>query len=399
MKRYHGEACTAQPRASRRDGHREYTPEMTSRLTIAALAALLLAACAATAPHREAAPAPPAVALPAPSAPQPLVVPERYASDESPQDELDSLATWTTEDGATWLIATAKSSHRLVVFDADSGERLRTVGGEGTGPGLFKRPNGVAVHGDHLFVVERDNRRVQVLSLPGFDVVGTFGNSELRSPYGLWLTETEPGELEVYITDSFMYGRKFDQVPPFAELDQRVRRYRVQFDQTGRLVTHYAGSFGDTREDSALRMVESIAGDPANDRLLIADEDRRHESTLREYSFSGRYTGRSLPQDSFGAEAEGVALWSCPDGGGYWIAVDQLAPLTVFHLFDRVTLASLGSFHGALTSRTDGVALHAAATPSFPGGALFAVHDDKSVTAFDLRDVAKALHLQPGCTR
>ena len=362
-----------------------------------ALAAMLLAACAATAPPREVSPAPRAQTA-ATAAPPPLIVAERYGSDESPQDELDSLATWTTEAGRTWLIASAKSSHRLVVFDADNGERLRTVGSEGDGPGQFNRPNGVAVHGDHLFVVERDNHRVQVLSLPDFDVVGTFGASELRAPYGLWLTETEPGELEVYVTDSFMYGKQFDVVPPLAELDQRVRRYRVQFDQAGRLVTQYAGAFGDTREASALRMVESIAGDPANDRLLIADEDRRHESTLREYSFSGRYTGRSLPQDSFGAEAEGVALWSCPDGAGYWVAVDQLAPLTVFHLFDRVTLAPRGSFRGALTARTDGVTLHAAAMPSFPGGALFAVHDDKAVTAFDLRDVARALGLPPGCT-
>ncbi|MGH8078784.1 MAG: phytase, partial [Lysobacter sp.] len=192
-------------------------------------------------------------------------------------------------------------------------------------------------------------------------------------------------------------GKRFDEVPAFAELDQRVRRYRVQFDQAGRLITSYAGSFGDTREASALRMVESIAGDPANDRLLIADEDRRHESTLREYTFSGRYTGRTLPQDSFGAEAEGVALWSCPNGAGYWIAVDQLAPLTIFHLFDRVSLAPRGSFRGTLTAHTDGVALHAAATPSFPGGALFAVHDDKAVTAFDLRDVTRALGLQQGC--
>ena len=369
---------------------------MTPRIPTTALATLLLVACATTAPQLDAVPA--AATAPTHRAPQPLTVAERYASDEGSPDELDSLATWTTEDGRTWLIASAKSSHRLVVFDADSGERLHTVGREGDGPGQFNRPNGVAVQGDHLFVVERDNRRVQVLSLPGFEVVGTFGNTELRSPYGIWLTETEPGELEVYITDSFMYGKRFDQVPAFAELDQRVRRYRVQFDQAGRLVTHYAGSFGDTREASALRMVESIAGDPANDRLLIADEDRRHESTLREYTFSGRYTDRSLPQDSFGAEAEGVALWSCPNGAGYWIAVDQLAPLTVFHLFDRATLAPRGSFHGILTARTDGVALHAAATPSFPGGALFAVHDDKAVTAFDLRDVARALGLQPGCT-
>jgi len=35
--------------------------------------------------------------------------------------------------------------------------------------------------------------------------------------------------------------------------------------------------------------------------------------------------------------------------------------------------------------------------PEFPGGALFAVHDDKAVTAFDLREVARQMHLAPDC--
>lgn len=362
------------------------------------LSASVLSACAtgprATAP---AARAPAASALAA-GAPEPVTVVEAYVSAPQPAEELDSLATWTAEDGRTWLVATAKSAHRLVVFDADSGAPVRTFGEEGEQPGQFKRPNGVAVHGDTLFVVERDNRRVQVLALPDLRVIGTFGETELRSPYGIWLTEKEPGELEVYVTDSFMYGRKFDEVPPFRELAERVRRYRVSFDQAGGLRSRYAGAFGDTQPESALRMVESLAGDPSNDRLLIADEDRRHLSTLREYSFSGRYTGRSLPQDAFAAEAEGVALWTCAGDGGYWIAVDQLAPLTVFHLFDRATLQPRGSFRGTTTAWTDGVALHAAATSRFPGGALFAVHDDQSVTAFDLRDVARSLALGQDCT-
>jgi 3-phytase len=369
------------------------TPRLSVPAAIAIALATLASACSTTRP------AAPANAS-APVAPPTLrTVLERYVSEESPQDELDSLATWTTEDGATWLIATAKSTHRLVVFDADTGKRLRDVGGEGPAAGQFNRPNGIAVYGDYVFVVERDNHRVQVLSLPDFQPVGMFGAQELRSPYGVWLTENEPGELEVYVTDSFMYGKKFDEVPPLAELDQRVRRFRVQFDQAGRLRASYAGAFGDTSQDAALRMVESIAGDPENDRLLIADEDRRHESTLREYSFSGKYTGRSLPQDSFGAEAEGVALWSCADGSGYWIAVDQLAPLTIFHLFDRTTLQPRGSFEGETTAHTDGVALHAASTRAFPAGALFAVHDDKSVSAFDLAEVARVLQLSPGCAQ
>lgn len=370
---------------------------MRKRILTGACAALLLAACGTPQPRLE--PAPAATVPAATAAPAVHRIAEAWVSAPTPAEELDSLAAWTTPAGDTWLIATAKSTHRLVVYDAQTGQRLRTVGGEGTALGQFVRPNGVAVYGDRLFVVERDDHRVQVFTLPDFTPLGSFGDDVLRSPYGIWINETEPGELEAYVTDSFMYGKRFDEVPPLAELDQRVRRFRVQFDQAGRLRASYAGSFGDTHEDTALRMVESIAGDPANDRLLIADEDTRHVSTLRAYSFSGRYSGVSLPQDVFGAEAEGVALWTCPDGGGYWIAVDQLSPLTTFHLFDRLTLEPRGSFEGLVTAHTDGVALHAIATPRFPGGALYAVHDDKSVSAFDLRNVVAAFGLAADCVR
>jgi 3-phytase len=334
----------------------------------------------------------------------PVTVAEAWESAPTPAEELDSLATWTTEDGGTWLIASAKSTHRLVVYDGQTGAQLRTVGARGDALGEFNRPNGVAVFGDRLYVVERDNHRVQVLELPGFEPVGSFGADVLRSPYGIWLDETEPGELEAYVTDSFMYGPRFDVVPPFAELDQRVRRFRVQVDQDGKLRTHYTGSFGDTAPATALRMVESIAGDPAADRLMIADESRSDDqghrgSTLREYSLAGVPSGRSMPTGSFAAEAEGVALWSGPDGGGYWVAVDQRAPLTVFHLFDRDTLEPRGSFQGKATAYTDGVALDATASERFPGGALYAVDNDVAVTAFDLRDVVARLGLDADCVQ
>ncbi len=328
-----------------------------------------------------------------------LNIPESFVSDEMEGEELDSLATWPTPDGATWVIATAKASHRLHVFDGDTGAELQAFGGKGSGPGEFKRPNGIAVIGDLLFVAERDNHRVQAFSLPGFAPLGTFGADVLRSPYGIWLHETEPGEYDAYVTDSFMYGEKYDQVPDWDELDERVKRFHVRLSpDDGHVVADYQGAFGDTSPDTALRMVESIAGDAANDRLMIADEDRRHVSTLREYTLAGQYTGQSLPDATFGAEAEGVALWNCREGHGYWVAVDQLAPLTVFLLFDRETLGYVGSFEGDATSYTDGITLHAAPTRAFTGGALYAVHDDKAITAFDLREVARVLGLEHNCT-
>lgn len=371
---------------------------MWKRLSITLSCLVLLAGCATTpAPAARDAESPIKAASQGISSA--VVVAETYISEANAADELDSLAVWPSEQGGAWIIGTAKSTHRLVVFDADSGERMREVGGKGPAAGEFNRPNGVAVFGDLLFVVERDNHRVQMLSLPTFASLGTFGETELRSPYGLWLHEVAPGVLEAYVTDSFMQGAKFDVVPPFEQLNQRVRHYRVQLDEDARPSVTSLGSFGDTAPDAALRMVESIGGDPANDRLLIAEEDTRVGTTLREYDLAGRYLQRSLPTHLFRAEAEGVALWSCSLDDGYWIASDQTHPLTTFHVFERAALAYRGSFTGNATAHTDGIALHAAATPRFPHGALFAVHDDKAVTAFDLREVALALKLSGDCVR
>ncbi|MDH5823529.1 phytase [Luteimonas sp. RD2P54] len=370
------------------------TYRSVAALLAAAATCLLLAACSTLEP----APRSSSAARVLGEVRDSVTVEEVYVTEENREDELDSLATWIHPDGATWVIATAKSSHRLVVFDGDSGERLRSVGRRGAGAGEFTRPNGLLVYGDHAFVTERDAPRVQVLELPEFRPAGSFGQQELRSPYGIWLHESAPGELLAYVTDSFMYGARHEVVPPLAELDRRVRRYRLQ-RAADAFQAEYLGAFGDTSERGALRMVESIAGDPLHDRLLVADEDRRNVSTLREYTLDGRYTGVDLPDGSFVGEAEGVALWSCGAESGYWVAVDQLTPLTTFHLYARADLAPRGSFTGRLTANTDGVALHAAATPRFPGGALYAVHDDRAVTAFDLRDVVRALRLDPDCLR
>ena len=360
------------------------------------LAALLLAACATP-------PAPPAP-LPAPAAaavapPGVVTVPERFITVPQPDDELDSLATWPTEDGAVWLVATAKSSHQLVVFDAVSGEQLRRVGGRGSADGEFLRPNGVFVHGDLLLVSERDNRRVQMFDLPGFQPLGSFGQGLLRSPYGLWVYEPAPDQLDVYVTDSFMHGPAFDVVPPLHELDRRVRRFRLRLDGDGLPQAQAAGAFGDTSEASALRMVEALVGDPAHDRLLVADEHRGHGTALREYTLAGRYTGGGIAPGLFLAEPEGLALWACTPETGYWIAADQLRPQTVFRVFDRITLAPRGSFSGLITAWTDGIALHASGTARFPAGVLYAVHDDRAVAAFDLGDVARALDLDPACVQ
>ena len=246
--------------------------------------------------------------------------------------------------------------------------------------------------------VERDNRRVQVLRAPAMASLGSFGQAELQQPYGVWLQRTAPGRYDVLVSDAYMAGEDAggnEIVPPLAQLDRRLRRYEVVVDGTS-LQSSLAGSIGDTSAAGAIRIPESVWGDPAHDRLLVAEEDTRSGTALREYDMAGRYRGRDIGLGVFKAQAEGIALKQCKDGSGYWITTDQFKDRSLFHVWDRRSMAHVGAFAGKVVGNTDGIWLHQGATPRFPQGVFYAVHDDMGVGAFDWRDISRALDL-PAC--
>lgn len=385
------------------------------RILTAALLAIFLAACSAhgnlaSQPAAQAGSMPPAGARePDEQDEDPLladagvphqVVTEAFLTALTPEDNIDSPAAWRTPDGALWLLATAKESDKgLLLYDGQTGRTLRSVGGSGAAAGQFQRPNGIAVLGNRAYVVERDNRRVQVLSLPDFTPLGSFGEAQLRSPYGLWVRSLDDARIEVFVTDAYMAGEDADGediLPPLAELDQRMQRYVLHWNGQAFTARH-AGPMGDTTEAGAIRIPESLWGDEAHGRLLVAEEDVATGTALREYSLDGRFLGRTIGLGLFRAQAEGIALWSCPDGSGYWLATDQFKDRSLFHVFDRQDLTHLGAFAGRTTANTDGVWLHQAASASFPAGVFYAVHDDQGVAAFDWRAIARALDLRQRC--
>ena len=328
-----------------------------------------------------------------------VVVKEAFVTPSTPEENIDSPASWL-QDGKRMLVASAKATDQLVVYDGDTGQRLRTVGGTGTVLGQLQRPNGVATVDDrYLFVVERDNRRVQMFQLPDFTPLLAFGADALQQPYGLWVQPKGEG-YEVLVSDAYMAGEDAqgeDIIPPLAQLDRRFRRYELT-QAGGKWTARDAGAFGDTGAAGAIRVPESLFGDAANNRLLVAEEDVPTGTLLREYDLQGRYLGRDVGKGQYVAQAEGIALMRCADGSGWWVASDQFADRTVFHLFDRRSLAHVGSFAGEVTGLTDGVWLDERGDARFPQGVLYASHLDLGVAAFDWRDIAAALEL-PECAR
>jgi len=363
-------------------------------LLAAAMAACLAAGCT---PASAPAGADAAAKAPAETARSVSTIAEAFLSPMTPDDNIDSPAAWKAPDGKTWLIATAKATHKLVVYDGQTGAKLRDVGSLGPAPGQFDRPNGIAVVDDLVLIVERDNHRVQVLQLPDFTPLGVFGGDDLRKPYGVWVNKQASG-YDVYVTDSYDAGEDAqgnDVLPPLAELDKRVRRYALTVPG-GKAQASLTASIGDTTEAGALRVVESIWGDPANDRLLIAEEDETYASEFKVYTLEGRFSGTTFGRDAFKAQAEGVMLRTCGKEG-WWITTEQGKQRSVFHLFDRHSLKHVGAFQGNTVANTDGIWSMQAPSARFPHGALYAVHDDQGVVAFDWASIARQLSLPLEC--
>ncbi len=355
---------------------------MLCRLTIAALAVLGVACASAP-------PAPP---------PADARVDIAFLTEPRPEDHIDSATLWSGIDGERWLIASGKSSDTLLVYDASSGRLLREVGGSGNGLGQFRRPIGVFAIDELLFVVERDNARVQVLTLPAFEPVGEFGSPTLRRPYGLWIDTVPVGWYRVYVTDDYRLSGKV--VPPDAELGKRVQVWQVRRRAEGDLRARYARALGPTEPPGALRAVESIHGDRTNLNLLIAEEDetrRGSETGLKLFTMDGIFKDRVVGVDDFRGQPEGIALWACDDGSGYWLAADQSRAATRFLVFDRRSLELSGSFHSPQVSNTDGIWLHQQAIEGFPEGVLYVLHDDQAVAAIDWRAIADAVGLRRNC--
>ncbi|MDX1636641.1 MAG: phytase [Balneolaceae bacterium] len=180
--------------------------------------------------------------------------------------------------------------------------------------------------------------------------------------------------------------------PPQGELDERIHHFQITV-AGDTLQAEHVRLFGNIRGAGVLHKVESLYMDRAYNRLLVADEAFNQRS-VKVYDLEGNFRNELIPSTYFTSEPEGIALYRCSDGSGYWIITDEHeSDKNKFQVFDRETLAYVGTFKGAVTRNTDGVWLSQHAFRPFPEGAFFPVHNDGSVTAISWQEDADRLHL------
>jgi 3-phytase len=321
------------------------------------------------------------------------VIMAAWLSDRNEADNVDSPAVWHGHDGQDWIISTCKTTDRLLIHNAHTGVFLRSIGEHGDGSGQFRRPNGIAIIDDLAIIVERDNHRVQMFHLPEWTSLGSFGMEQLIKPYGVAVRRS--GEsLMLYVTDN--YEGAEDDIPADSLLGERVKMFAVHLTG-GSLQTEYRGAFGATQGVGVLRVVESIAVDSTHQRLLIADENPA-ANDIKVYDLEGNFTGSIVGKGRFLYQPEGIVLYACDDGSGYWIATDQDEADNTFHIFDRRSFDYLVSFKAAGITNTDGIALSQHGIEGFPDGLFVAVHNDGNVGVLSWQSIADSLSLPLRCS-
>jgi 3-phytase len=325
--------------------------------------------------------------------PEVAAIKEAFTTLRDESDNVDSPALWHGVDGQNWLLATAKEGNVIIVYDAATGEKINQFGQTGSALGDLSRPNGIAVIDNYAVIIERDNHRIQVVSLPEFEPLGTFGEAVLRLPYGLTIDKFED-KYHLYVTDN--YETPEEETPPADSLGQRVHHFVFTVENT-KLTAKYIKAFGETAGEGVLYKVESLLLDRTFNRLLIADEHEEHRN-VKVYNAEGSFTGQIISHNYFFYEPEGIVLWECEaDSSGYYLMVDQGKINNTFQVFDRKTLEYIGGFGGEITRNTDGIAITQKAFGNFTYGAFYPVHNDGSLTAISWEDIANTLGLRNDC--
>ena len=261
------------------------------------------------------------------------------------------------------IVVTVKDKNELHVYNAMNGELKKSIKRENA------FPNGITTINDQfVLVTERDNKQVAVFN-SSMEYLGSFGNNELRSPYGITFYKQDNSSYKVLVTDSYEYNNP---------REDRILTWDFSIENESFNVSK-ASVLG----NPTLYQVESIQADKHYNTLLVAEEMEEHHKVMVLDLMTGEVLKEDLGDFNRGNDPEGIALVINEDHQGYWICTEQSKTDNRFHLYDRKTLENFATMYLDNVSYTDGI------TTAYMHGKwfLYAVDNDARVAAFELPEI------------
>ena len=256
---------------------------------------------------------------------------------------LDSITSWNND-----ILVTSKDSHNILAFDNETGKLKYKFGGKGYDHDKFNKPNGIKLINDYLFIVEKDNKRCQIIDMKTKESISFFGFKKLKKPCGIDGIFLK-NQYIIFITDEkleciFKFNIKIE--------DDEIKRI------SSSIFLELSGS-----------KLESVLLDNENNRLLIADEDRKK---IKIFSLNGILI--KVISNIFEGSPEGLVMTN-----DSYIFTDQVLDKAFFHVFDISNFEYKYTYFNNLIKNTDGI--------YFKDKFLYAIDNNCSLTKLNLKKV------------
>ena len=84
-------------------------------------------------------------------------------------DKFDSITSWNN-----LILVSNKNKHTILCYEKNSGKLVHTIGSKGFDYDKFNKPSGLKVINDYLFIVEKDNKRCQIVNMKNKEAISYF---------------------------------------------------------------------------------------------------------------------------------------------------------------------------------------------------------------------------------
>ncbi len=203
-----------------------------------------------------------------------------FRADQAQSAGFSDYGFWHGGDGEHWAVGIVDGFDGLVIVDAEKGGEIRRLGKHGAEKDEFDDPIAITVVDGMAFVLERGNRRIQVVEFPECASLGFFAVDRLHDPVDFALFRIELGAFYAYILDT-------------AEIDGQPQTHVLRYACSRAVNTFhddYLATFGYSPGDGFLRNATGIAVDRDARQVLVTEKHAGGVKT-RVFTLDGDFVG------------------------------------------------------------------------------------------------------------
>jgi len=245
-----------------------------------------------------------------------------------------------------WIFLSSQETDKIFILNGLTGEYIKALGGTGDKVGQLNSPIDLVVFDDYLYILEQDNNRVQIFSLPDVIFIGFIGEIQLKSPRSLSLIKVKK--------DNKYYNCLFvsENLDKKSLRPKCVYKYIFNIDNKG-IDNIKVKKIGNINGEGKIMRCSSIEYDAYYNRLLILDS---YEKNIKIYDINGNFI-KVIDDNIFNSEPIGIKLMNENNGRGIYFIFDRSKIDNLFHIYDRETLSYISTLKSDKSLENDNICI------------------------------------------